>query len=81
MTWYHLFVQVDKGSSPEAVGDTRTKKQTSIILSAVEKKSTVGEKHAMLSRYGLRDNCNPLFKLSVDLHRYVVSGPDHCRVS
>lgn len=47
----------------------RTKQQTARIMSVIERKSTVGERHAMTSRYGVRVTNNPLFKLSVDLHR------------
>ena len=63
------FVQVDKTADPDGVGDLRTKYQTSKIMSIVDKESSIKDKHAISTRYGLYFHYNPLFKLSVDLHR------------
>lgn len=63
------FMQVDRAINPETMGAARTKKQTLEILSAVERRSQIGEWRAMAARYGVRIGHNPLFQLNVDLHR------------
>lgn len=54
---------------PGVVGQLRTKLQESIARTAIEKKKNAADKLAMATRFGLRLNYNPLFKLDLDLNR------------
>lgn len=65
-------MQVDKTINPDVIDILRSKRQTERLISVIEMKSKA-EGNAMASRYGVRVQHNPLFKLSLDIHRYMIS--------
>ena len=68
-------IQADRDRSPDAVGDMRTKEGTLRQMALISSQVTAREKASLKTQYGIKDQPNPLLKLSLDLHRLVLMTP------
>ena len=62
-------MQCDR-ANPGQVGQLRTKEQALQQMTEIASQQTEAARSAKRKEYGLKENPNPLFKLSVNLFRY-----------
>ena len=68
-TCLHISNQVDKTSTPESLGSSRSKKQSVRQMSHIANADSKLAKQELCTKYGLSDSHNPLFQLNVDLFK------------
>ena len=62
-------IQADRDQSPGEVRNMRTKEGTLQQMALISSQATAREKASLKTQYGIRDQPNPLLKLSLDLRR------------
>ena len=71
MWMYDSFhMQVDKEVNPTEIAEYRSLSSSLQMMEEIKSKDSEGAKAKLRTRYGLRDDPNPMLKLPADLYRY-----------
>lgn len=62
-------IQADRDQSPDTLGNMRSKQCTLQQMALISVQMTAREKASLKTEFGIKDQPNPLLKLSLDLHR------------
>ena len=68
---YIIIQKADKDSNPDEVAVKRTKELALLQIEEISRQPTENQKAAKRTEFGMKENKNPIFTLSVDPFRYV----------
>ena len=75
---YNLIQKADKDSNPDEVPVKRTKELALLQIEEISRQPTENQKAAKRTEFGMKENKNPIFTLSVDPFKYVLIYIHNC---